>query len=223
MKYFKLEFCLEKSIVGDFPQIQQFKKGYDPNRRESCSQVGRYFFGKKPDVEIDFDGLQLSNNAKLTDYVSSSYLNSLTGLLVSERLFDFLMTLNSVEFVSFPTKIYQKEQIVSNSYKWLHFVEVYPGMINFPKSHFFLDHSEAKYKEVKVDSFEMYSVMQNQTSYDINSKRIVLNPNTVSHLDVLRLGTISCDTYVTESVKELLIENKFTGLVYEPAENLILG
>ena len=44
MKYFKLETSLNMKEIGNYPQIQDFKKGYDVDKKESCSQIARYYF-----------------------------------------------------------------------------------------------------------------------------------------------------------------------------------
>src|SRR5688572_13073895 len=124
MKYFKLDFSLNKKEIGNYPQIQDFKKGYDDDRKETCSQIARYYFGKRPDMEIDFDCLELANKARLTDYISSSYLNSLTGLLVSDNLFSFFSGLRMVSYISYKAPIYQKGNLLSVDYEWIHFIEM---------------------------------------------------------------------------------------------------
>lgn len=223
MKYFKLEYSLDKREIGDYPQIQKFKKGYDQHKPESCSQIGRYYFGIKPDVEIDFDCLQLTGKAKPTDYVSSSYLNSLTGMLISPDLNKFLSHLRLPDHISYSTGLYQKDQLISNGYKWIHFIKSYPETVSFVNSEFFLDHPEAGYKKIFIKSFAEYQEKQAKISYKINSQKLVLNSKYVSRFDVLRIGVVKNETYVTESLKDEMIAKRFTGLVYEPADYLIIS
>lgn len=222
MYYYKLEFSLEKQEIGDYPQVQKFKKGYDSNRKESCSQIARYYFGMKPDIEIDFNCLELSNKARLTDYVSSSYLNALAGLLISQRLYDFFLGLRLPEYISYQAYIYQKEKLVSDSHLWAHFVKSYPEIIDYSKSNFFLDHSEVNYKKVAISSINDYKDLQNRVRYKVNTDKLVLKKVFADKFDVLRIGVVRNETYVTESVKNEMIAKGFTGLVFEPADYLII-
>jgi len=222
MKYFKIAVSLDIKEIGNFPQIQKFKKGYDDDRKESCSQIARYYFGKKPDVNIDFDCLELAKKAKLTDYMSASYLNDLTGLLASKNLHQFLTDLRTVDHVDYTVPIYQDGIIVSEGYKWIHFIQSYPDIINFVESDFFLDHSEANYKRLSLKSFVDYRTEQDRALYKINSKRLVLRSELVSKFDILRLGVVRNETFITEEVKNAMVERQFSGIVYEQADFLIV-
>ena len=222
MKYFKLETSLNKKEIGNYPQIQDFKKGYNDDKKESCSQIARYYFGKRPDVEIDFDCLELANKARLTDYISSSYLNSLTGLLVSDNLFSFFSGLRLVSYISYKAPIYQKGNLLSADYRWIHFIEKYSEMINYPESDFFLDHSEARFKKLLIRSFAEYKKEEDKTQFAINSKRLVLKKEHADKFDVLRIGVVKNETYVTEIVRNEMINKGFTGIVYESADYLIV-
>jgi hypothetical protein len=222
MKYFKLESSLNKKEIGNYPQIQDFKKGYDDDRKESCSQIARYYFGKRPDVEIDFDCLELANKARLTDYISSSYLNSLAGLLVSDNLFSFFSGLRVVSYISYKAPIYQKGNLLSADYRWIHFIERYSEMINYPESDFFLDNSEVRRKKISIRSFAEYENEQDKAQYAINSERLVLRKEIAEKFDVLRIGVVRDETYVTETVKNEMINKGFTGIVYRPADYLIV-
>lgn len=222
MKYYKIEFSLDKKVIGDYPQIQKFKKGYNPNRQESCSQISRYYFGIKPDVAVDFNCLELSSKAKLTDYVSASYLNALTGLLISRELYDYLLELRIPEHSFYQAYVYQKDVLITNNYVWIHFINSYPELIDYPKSEFFLDHSEANYKEISVSSFTEYEKVQNKVRYKVNAKKLVLKKELVSKFDVLRIGVVRSEIFITEAVKDEMIAKGFTGIVYEPADYLIV-
>jgi len=222
MRYFKLEFSLDKKEIGEYPQIQKFKKGYNANKQESCSQIARYYFGKRPDVEIDFDGLELANKAKLTDYLSSSYLNALTGLLVSDNLYNFFSGLQMASHISYLSRIYQKGDLISENYRWVHFIESYPEIINYSKSDFFLDHSEVNFKKLSIRSFVEYKNEQEKVRYKINSHRLLLKKELAIKFDILRIGVVKNETYVKETVKNEMVNHGFAGIVYEPADYLIL-
>lgn len=222
MNYYKLEFSLVKKEIGDYPQVQKFKKGYNSNRQESCSQIARYYFGVKPDVEIDFNCLELSSKAMLTDYMSSSYLNALAGLLISQRLYDFFSGLRVPNHISYKACIYQKEKLVSDNYLWVHFISSYPELIDYSKSNFFLDHSEANFKKVLIASINEYKDLQDKVRYKVNTDKLVLKKELADKFDMLRIGVVRNETYVTESVKDEMIAKGFTGIVYEPADYLIV-
>jgi len=213
---------LDLKEIGDYPQIQNFRKGYNPNRRESCSQISRFFFGKKPDVEIDFDCLEMATKAKLTDYVSCSYLSQLTGLLVSNKLFKFLSALKMPDHISYAAPIYQKGETLSSDYKWVHFTGFYPEMINFPASNFYLDHSEVNYKELSINSLLEYNAAQNNIQYKINAKKLVLKQEVAYASDILRIGSVRNETYISEVIKNEVITQGFTGMVFEPADYLVV-
>lgn len=220
--FYKIEPSIEISVVGDFPQIQKFKKGYNMNRRESCSQIARYFFGKKPDVQVDFDGLQLSNKAKTTDYLSSSYLNNLTGMLVSSGLFNYLTSLKIPEFIKYRATIYKKEQILAEDFYWIHFIKSYPELINFSESSFFLNHSEVKFKDIYINDILEYTQKQSSVAYKIEAKRLVLHKGAIN-FDLIRIGIIENRLLVTEEIMRDLVSKNFMGFQFNPADNIVIG
>ncbi|HVG17078.1 MAG TPA: hypothetical protein VM935_19050 [Chitinophagaceae bacterium] len=222
MKYYKLEFSLDKKEIGDYPQIQKFIKGYNPNKQESCSQIARFYFGIKPDVEVDFNCLGLSSKAKLTDYLSASYLNALTGLLISRKLCDFLSGLRIPDNISYQAHVYQNEKLISDNYLWMHFINSYPELINYSKSDFFLDHSEANFKKVDITSFDEYKALQDKVRYKVNSNKLVVKKEFDDRFDLLRIGVVRNETYVTEIVKDEMVAKEFTGIVFEPADYLVV-
>lgn len=223
MKYFKLDSSSRIKDVGDFPQIQKFKNGYDYGRRESCSQISRYFFGKKPDIEIDFDGLELSKKAKLTDNLSASYLNELTGLLVSKNLYDFFSSLRTAEYLIYSTSIYQNGSILSKDYKYLHYIRSYPEMINYAASAFFLNHSDVNYKNIQINSFAEYDHENEKSRYIIKAKKLVSRKEMANEFDVLRIGlVVNAHTYITDGIKDEMVAKGFTGMTYKAADFLVV-
>ncbi len=221
MKYFKLNHTLDLKIIGDFPQIQTFKKGYDSKRDNSCSRIGRYI-SEIPTIPFDFDGLELAKKAKLTDYTIAAYLSDLSGLLVNPALYDFLSKIQVVDYVKYPVKIYRSGELITDEYTWLHYSRSYPEFINFEKSDFYLDHSEAHYKKLSLKNYESFLNAKKNSDYIIESKRLVLKKTLVSEFDVLRIGIVKFDTYVTEAIKNQMVDKGFTGIVYEPADYLII-
>lgn len=222
MKFYKLKFSLDLKEIGDYPQIQNFKKGYNPNRRESCSQISRYFFGKSPDVEIDFDCLKLSTRAKLTDYVSCSYLSQLTGLLVSNELYKFLSALKMPTHISYAAPIYKKDETHFSDFKWVQFTKSYPEIIDYQTSEFYLDHSDVCYKKITINSYPEYKVAQDNVQYKINAKKLVLKRTILNEFDVVRIGIVCNEIYITEVIKDEMVTKEFTGIAFEPADNLLV-
>jgi hypothetical protein len=220
MKYFKIDYTTDLKVIGDFPQIQTFIKGYDSNRDNSCSRIGRYI-SEIPTIPFDFDGLELAKSAKLTDYISASYLSILSGLLITKVLYDFLGKLRVVNYLRYPVKIYSGGELITDEYTWLHYSRSYPEFIDFEKSEFYLDHPEVNYKKLSLKTYESFLEEKAHSNYIIESKRLVLKKGLASQLDVIRLGVIKGASYVTEVVKDEMCDRGFTGIVYEQAEYLI--
>lgn len=222
MTYYKIQFSLDKKEVGDFPQIRELKKGYNSTKKESCSQISRYYFGIKPDVQIDFDCLELSIKAKLTDLLSSSYLNMLTGLLISRKVYDYFLSLRVPEHICYSALVYQKDQIIADNYLWMHFTGNYSQIIDFSKSQFYLDHSDANYQILKIKSLSDFEAMQSRSSYKINARQLYLKKDIALQFDIMRLGIVRNDIFITDAVRQEMIARGFSGITYEYVDYLIV-
>lgn len=220
MKFYKIEPCLDLREIGDFPQVQNFKSGYDSRRPESCSRIGR-FDSEVPAIDFDFDGMQLTNKAKLTDYLCASYMSNLSGLLVNNSLLSFMQSKRVVDNLVYPVGLYRNDQKLPDKYFWIHYTRTYPEFINFKDSRFFLNHSEAKYKEVIIHSHVDYLEKQDASQYIIDSKHLVIKTEFAKEIDFLRIGVIKYETYVNEKVKNEMDIRGFTGMTYELADYLI--
>ena len=222
-KYYHLDRTLDTKIIGNYPQMQNFVKGYDSDRLESCSKIARYYCARIPDKQLDFDGLELAKRAKLTDYTHAAYLSSVCGLLVSPGLFNYFKELHMVDYITYDAKIYQKNSNeVFATYKWIHYTKDYPGMIDYAKSYFYEDHPKPSYKRLHIKSFEEYKVTQERVQYMIDAKQLVLKKEIINQYDVLRIGVIKSETYVTETVKKQMEEKGFTGIEFKPADYLVV-
>ena len=221
MRFLKLSTSLNLKEIGDYPQIQTFKKGYDSSRPESCSRISRYD-SEVPALTFDFDGMQLTKTAILTDCLNASYMSTLTGLLINDSFRSFISSKRIVENMIYPVGLYRGDEKLPNKYSWLHYTKIYPEMINYKLSHFFLNHSEANFKQIPISSYEEYLREQGITEFIIDSTYLVLRRNIASSFDILRIGVIKYETYVTEEVKDEMVANGFTGLVYEPADFLVI-
>lgn len=220
MNYFKLDSDIDIKVIGAYPQIQKFKTGYDSSRPESCSRIGRYI-SETPVIPFDFDGPALENKAKLTDYISASYLSDLTGLLISNRLHEFITKQRIVDYIEYPVKIYRENKPIPGSYSWLHYNKSYPEFIDFSKSQFYFDHPESGFKEISIKSYEVYLQEKARSNYIIESKRLGLKKALVNEFDIIRIGVIKGATYVKEDVKIKMHAEGFTGITFEPVSYLI--
>ena len=204
--------------IGNFPQIQKFIKNYDDDKENSCSNIARYSIDEKTKLAFDFDGLQIGKKTILTDYMSCSYLNSLAGLLISKRFFEFIKSCKFPEYECFNVKIYQNETYIDNEYYWIHYIKKYPELINFNKSIFFINHPEANYKILNIKSNDELYRFQKSINYLIDFKHMVLNKDVLSEFDFFRLGTIDGETYINDNMKKKMIDFGINGLVYIPVE-----
>ncbi|MBX3241409.1 MAG: hypothetical protein KIT80_18000 [Chitinophagaceae bacterium] len=221
MKFYRILPLLDLKEIGDYPQIQDFKTGFDSRRPESCSRISRYD-SEVPPLDIDFDGMQLTKKTKLTDFVSASYMSKLTGLLVSESLLSYITSKRIVETLIFPVGLYYKDEKLSAKYFWIHYSKAYPEIIDYKQSKFFLNHSEVKYKDVTISSYQDYLKKQEASQYTIDSKYLVLMKEYLKDFDIFRIGIIKSETYITEEIKEEMVAKKFTGMVYEPVDYIIV-
>ena len=221
MKFYIFKHSLSIPDVGVFPQVQDFKSGYDNRRPESCSRISRYE-SEVPLLNFDFDGMQLKSKAKLTDYLTASYMSDLSGLLVSGYLCSYIKSKRIVENIIYPVGLYSNNEKLSNEYYWIHYTKTYPEIINYKQSKFFLNHNEAKYKEIIIESNEDFVMKQEGSEYIIDSRYLVLKKEITEQFDFLRIGVVKNATYVTEAVRDEMIAKGFTGIVYEPADYLIV-
>jgi hypothetical protein len=81
MKYFRIGFCLDSKVIGEFPQLEPATiPGFD--FQSSLGSKGSY--DKAPDDTIQIPFAKLHRRAKLTDVFSVAFMGH--GLFVSEKM-----------------------------------------------------------------------------------------------------------------------------------------
>mgnify|MGYP001181210212 CR=1 FL=1 len=149
-KVFKLwdkKSALELPVIEEGGEISKFHKILD---KEGV-----------PDILPQIGEMQLYKSAKVTDFITGSFLESY-GLIISQKAKEVLESFNLGEFKTFPLGIIYKKDTFSN-YHFLKFFFDFSPFINYKESQFFV---QTKITDPK-----------SQESLNLNSKEEVNNKN----------------------------------------------
>ncbi|MBT3421881.1 MAG: hypothetical protein HOD63_15870 [Bacteroidetes bacterium] len=216
MKYYRLIESTNLKEIGIYPQVIDHKKDYDEDKLDSYMLTNK-FPSELPCINFDFDGLLLNNRSKYTDLVSSSFLNSLIGLIISSQFLKIVENFKTVDYKLFNACLYFKKMRVQ--YYWMHYTSELTEYIDFENSVFRLKTSEGR-KEVLLKSIDDYFELRNSIkSWSIvKPTKLSLFKQMDYSYDLFRIGLIDSNTYVSERLKDEFAKNNITGVEFEDTD-----
>jgi hypothetical protein len=87
MKYFQIKQETEYKIIGKYPQFKDLKIGFHEARGEQWAEVDKW----KDESDLpDLDQFLLHPKSKLTDNMSSNFIITCSGLIISKKFYEIL-------------------------------------------------------------------------------------------------------------------------------------
>jgi hypothetical protein len=224
MKYFRIGFCMESKVIGEYPQLEPAAvPGF--NFQDSLGYKGSYH--EAPDDTIQIPFAKLHRRAKLTDVFSAAFMGH--GLFVSEKMKELIEKSNQQGV------IFIKSGLVLNGIINPKFWILFPQVNDFR----FLDVENSKFCYLNLESkqvikhvsfntieefFEAYKedralMMRQDISW---KKKQFLRTEKIAFKEDCELGFFSFTTvkqggtafYVSEKFKEQIENASLTGMSF---------
>ncbi|HEY4194022.1 MAG TPA: DUF1629 domain-containing protein [Mucilaginibacter sp.] len=230
MKYYTFEPACDTKETGPvYPQIQKWKPGYDSNSATSFYS----YLKKSKDVFADFipnlDGLIVNGRARPTDLVSSFTSG---GFIVSEKLKLIFEKHNLAPHRFYPAKVIYKSKNLEG-YFWMHVISNLTDFIDYSDSAFVISkHFDPSPIPIKLISKENYlekaksledDYSKNNGSYlSIKSEKLKLDDRFDRKLDFFTIGNFDNRFYISQDLRDSIIENHITGCDIKPANHIMI-
>ena len=222
--YYILDKSIDPKVVGsDFPQVYKYVKEYKPDAPRALYALYK-FRTSFPDYIPELGGFKLSGYAKLTDFLSTPFM----ATLVSPKAKEVLQRYHLCPHRWYPCTIHSRKKIYD--YFWLHIISDNSDFVDYKKSTFVeYDLHEKRgciYVESKEEMLKKRKEIEEQnkgTNWTIWGDRIVMNSKFDKSLDLFKITRIDGSTYVSERLKDDILNNELTGYEFIPAVNLSIS
>ena len=224
MKYYRISYCIDKKIIGHNPQIQ--KTTWDGRPVDKGSFAMYLLFDPIP-THPAIPTLEFYKSAKTTSLIDIVEIDINKFLIINELFLEFIKPFCNDSFHIWKIKATKKE--VDYTYYIFYLNEYKSDFINYEKSTFEL--FEKNYstislnQEIKVISDLDYldKCREFIGLYGIPSiqpTKIVLNTCN-QKVDFFRCANNDmAGYYVSERLKQAILENGFTGIRFEEIEEI---
>jgi hypothetical protein len=211
-----------------YPQIQKLKPGYDDKKNNSIYSYLKKSIGTFSNEEPDLDGFILHSYAKPTDLVSNTITDGY-GFFVSQKLKSILEKHHLPLHRFYPAKVTHKGKLIED-YFWLHIVSDLTDAVDYAESIFFIyKHYRTNEGYIKINSKEQYITTANKIKLEnpginitIWSEKICLSPQFDKKTDCFKIGLFDSFFYISQSLKNALVENNITGYELHQTDKVVI-
>ena len=221
-EYFILDFAAGTRETGlEFPQVQEMGKGYDYDANNSVYELGKCLRAL-PDFQPNLDHFVLNRNAKPSDLLSNSLINT-TGFLLSNVFKDVLCQFNLPNHKYYSAKVYYKGKLLDN-YFWLQMVSDFTDYVDYINSTFFLYKNYSRdIGDIEISSKEDYieksKIVKNEDStLSVWAKKISFTKEFDKKLDLFSISRFNGNIFISKELSQSLLEKQLTGLEIRSTE-----
>ena len=226
MKYYRISYSIEKKIIGHNPQVQ--KTTWDGRPYDKGSFAMQLLFDPIP-INPAIPTFELYKSTKITSLIHMGVVSGHLYLIFNESFLEFLKPYCNGAFHIWKIKATKKE--VDYTYYIFYLDEYKSDFINYDKSTFklFEDLGAFQYKdldqEIKITSDVDYldkcrEFLGLYGIPELQPVKIVLNTSN-QEVDFFRCAHNGmAGYYVSERLKEAILENGFTGMRFEEIEEI---
>ena len=224
MKFYLIRQAIDQKVIGKVEATQStlMTEGYDYGAENSVWKIARKDFTHQDFLKTNFEKIKLEPKAIFTDLISSMAINPLFVTIVHRDLLDFLYQFKLAETFSKEVKVVHPVMNIEKEYVAFYQENKY-DLIDFGKSEFCVKHINENWSEARPkrfeDEFQLKTFIEEEpwtTSYQATSLKLK------EDMDLFRLHKFG-GYIVSERLKEAIEDEKFTGISFEPAENLALA
>jgi hypothetical protein len=222
MKYYRISYCIDKKIIGHNPQVQ--KKTWNGRPFDKGSFAMHLLFDPIP-THPAIPTLEFYKSAKTTSLIDIVEIDINKFLIINELFLEFIKSFCNDSFHIWKIKATKKE--VDYTYYIFYLDEYKSDFIDYDKSIFklFEDLGAFQYKdldqEIKITSeVDFLYKCSNYSFGELQPTKIVLNTKN-QEVDFFRCAHNGmAGYYVSERLKQAILENGFTGIRFEEIEEI---
>jgi hypothetical protein len=211
-KYYTINYELDDKITGrDYPQVNCLNV-------DEIEKFSSWELHKKTPV-IKFE---LKKRCKLTDVLSILEIN--TGFLISPKVKNIFDQFHLMRHQYFEATIQSKDGNL-HQYYWLHLTE--PDLtkkIDYEKSIFYETEWTFRKELIKLDSYKHYEKLKakdTEASFGVRLDKIALSDSFDKNLDLFKFTPFGINVYISERLKNALVENNIISFKIEEATNFL--
>jgi hypothetical protein len=203
MKYYIIHNSTGEDVGKVFPQISFI------NQQDAFSLEFDKF------VKIPTLIAKTNRGTKITDSMSEASISG-SGILINNKIKSILLCFNLMPHKFYEVIIETKKE--SMSYYWLHFIKQDSVLqnIDYPKSKFYWTEYGYKEQNLSLKSYKDYLQKKKERDFmwGISANNIVFTGKFDENLDFFHLATLFTPKmlFISERLKNALIENKITGI-----------
>ncbi|MFL9484508.1 imm11 family protein [Chitinophagaceae bacterium LWZ2-11] len=216
MNYYIFKPAINTFETGTaYPQIQKMSLGYDYKATNSVHALSRAN-QSLPNFSPNLDYFVVNKQAKLSDLLSVSVIRG--GFLISNKLKEILEKHNLPEHQFYSAKIQFKTKFYD--YYWLHIISDLTDVVDYSNSTFFIYHNYLhNLGYIKILSKQDFDIKKRKLKQDnegktvtIWSEAIFFNKTFENQLDLFAVSLFDNDFYITETLKNVIMNEKITGV-----------
>ncbi|PWL38991.1 hypothetical protein DKG77_12255 [Flagellimonas aquimarina] len=220
MEYFFLQQSTRTKEVGILPQWESYKIKGDLNQLHGTGPI---------EGMVNLPEPILRKKARPTTYLDMTVVaNSLVYMVVKQHFLNFLMKFNIGEYQTWNLKIHHKGKVLED-YCVVYFS--HPAKcVEYDLSNFYtgkIDDWRYNGKEINIADQDEFLTMAKDmytAGLKIKSKSMVLNFSKIKK-DIVRIANVPFGSgyYISENLKNAILEQRFTGMEFIPCEELWNG
>jgi hypothetical protein len=226
MSYYIFKPAIDTPETGSvFPQVQKMRPGYNYQATNSVHALSREV-EHLPEYSPDLDYFVVNSKAKLTDLLSVAVAYG--GFLISPKLKELLEKFNLPAHKFFPAKVSYKTRMYD--YYWVHVICDLTNDVDYMHSTFFIYHNYSQNlgfitvssKEDLLRKKEKLKKDNPDKTVTIWAEKIFFQPTVINDLDLFQIGLFNSDYYISQKLKEEIINSKILGVSITDANNLFI-
>lgn len=224
MRYYLIRRTIDPKVIGKVESTQStlMTDGYDYGAENSVWKIARKDFTHQDFLKTNFEKIKLQPKAIFTDLISSMAINPFFVTIVHRDLLDFLYQFKLAETFYKEVKVVHSGLNIEKEYVAFYQENKY-DLIAFGKSEFCIKHINENWSDARPkrfeDEFQLKTFIDEEpwtTSYKATSLKLK------EDMVLFRLHKFG-GYIVSDRLKEAIENEKFTGICFEPAENLALA
>jgi hypothetical protein len=217
-RYYSFTDSTDTKVIGShFPQCAGVLPGYN---NEYENRLSLYYFahqkGRKINFMPDLSAIKILERTKLTDLISCS-LGPGNDLVVSTKFKDLIQKYNCSKYQLFQATLNKKKETFQ--YWWIHYMYTLEKTVDYEASTFF--HADEGLSE-KANSIKSYKEYKDFYDKEDTFGLIRATKTVLKHkpLDFFIIGQFNQTHYVSESLKQKIIDVGITGIEFKEATDI---
>ena len=210
-KYYTINYELNDQITGrDYPQVDCL----------NVNEIGKFssweLLSNNPLIKFE-----LKKRCKLTDVLSVLELTS--GFLISPKIKELFDKFSLMRHQYFDATVQTKDGVFQ--YYWLHLSD--PDLtkkIDYKNSVFYETEWTFKKGKIALDSYENYQKLKSKdtaASFGVKLEEIAFSNSFDTKLDMFTFLPFNNKIYISEKLKNALVENNIISFKIEEATNFL--